>query len=105
MLFIKKKLRLLYAKQQIALGIKYSKLLKRVKLLYEKRKRRIRGFLHKVTTWIWDYYVRDRIHTVVIGDISGIREDNFLGSKINQPFRSFPYRIIYQILSYKRTCI
>ena len=91
----------IHAKQQAALGIRYPKPSKRVQFLYKKRNRTINDFLHKATAWIRDYCVRNRIHTVVIGDISGIREDNTLGRKNNQPFHAFPYRTIYQMLGYK----
>ena len=91
----------IHAKQQAALGIRYPKPSKRVQFLYKKRNRTINDFLHKATAWIRDYCVRNRIHTVVIGDISGSREDNTLGRKNNQPFHAFPYRTIYQMLGYK----
>lgn len=91
----------IHAKQQAVLGIRYPKPSKRVQFLYKKRNRTINDFLHKATAWIRDYCVRNRIHTVVIGDISGIREDNTLGRKNNQPFHAFPYRTIYQMLGYK----
>ena len=91
----------IHAKQQAALGIRYPKPSKRVQFLYKKRNRTINDFLHKATAWIRDYCVQNRIHTVVIGDISGIREDNTLGRKNNQPFHAFPYRTIYQMLGYK----
>ena len=91
----------IHAKQQAALGIRYPKPSKRVQFLYKKRNRTIIDFLHKATAWIRDYCVRNRIHTVVIGDISRIREENTLGRKNNQPFHAFPYRTIYQMLGYK----
>ena len=91
----------IHAKQQAALGIRYPKPSKRVQFLYKKRNRKIKDFLHKATAWIRDYCVGNQIHTVVIGDITGIREDNSLGRKNNQPFHAFPYRTIYQMLGYK----
>lgn len=89
------------ASQQAAAGIRYPKASKRVHSLYEKKSHAIRDFIHKATTKIRDYCVQNQIHTVVIGDITGIRKGKSLGRKNNQPFHAFPYRMIYQMLEYK----
>ena len=41
------------------------------------------------------------IHTVVIGDIKGIRKERNLGRKTNQKLHSLPYARIYMQLKYK----
>ena len=41
------------------------------------------------------------IHTVVIGDIKGIRKEKNLGRKTNQKLHSLPYARIYMQLEYK----
>ena len=41
------------------------------------------------------------IHTVVIGDIKGIRKERNLGRKTNQKLHSLPYARIYMQLEYK----
>lgn len=89
------------ASQQSSAGIQYPKLSKRVRSLYEKKRNAIQDFLHKATTKIRDYCILNQIHTVVVGDITGIRKEKSLGKKVNQPFHAFPYLKIYQMLEYK----
>lgn len=89
------------AGQQAAAGIKYPKTSKRVHSLYEKKYHAIRDFFHKATTKVRDYCAQNQIHTVVVGDITGIRKGKSLGRKNNQPFHAFPYLMVYQMLEYK----
>ena len=89
------------ASQQHAAGVLYPKTSKRIQALYTKKNNAIKDFLHKVTRKIAGYCIQHRIHTVVIGDITGIRKDKTLGRQNNQPFHSFPYMKIYQMLEYK----
>jgi putative transposase len=87
--------------QQSAAGIKYPKMSKRVQLLYEKKGHTVYDYLHKLTTWLAEECVSRDIHTVVIGDITGIRKDNDHGKKTNQKLHGLPYRKIYVMLQYK----
>ena len=54
-----------------------------------------------MTRYITNYYVKNDIHTVVIGDIKGIRKEKNLGRKTNQKLHSLPYARIYMQLEYK----
>ena len=54
-----------------------------------------------MTWYITNYYVKNDIHTVVIGDIKGIRKERNLGRKTNQKLHSLPYARIYMQLEYK----
>ena len=54
-----------------------------------------------MTRYITNYYVKNDIHTVVIGDIKGIRKERNLGRKTNQKLHSLPYARIYMQLEYK----
>ena len=54
-----------------------------------------------MTRYITNYYVKNDIHTVVIGDIKGIRKERNLGRKPNQKLHSLPYARIYMQLEYK----
>jgi putative transposase len=45
--------------------------------------------------------VEQEIHTVVIGDIRGIRERADFGSKINQKLHGLPYEKLCGMLEYK----
>lgn len=74
---------------------------KRLIRLYEKKKRIISYILHASTRKIVDYCIDNDITNVIIGDITGIRENNDMGRKNNQSFHSLPYREFYQKLEYK----
>ena len=54
-----------------------------------------------MTRYITNYSVKNDIHTVVIGDIKGIRKEKNLGRKTNQKLHSLPYARIYMQLEYK----
>ena len=54
-----------------------------------------------MTRYITNYCVKNEIHTVVIGDIKGIRKERNLGRKTNQKLHSLPYARIYMQLEYK----
>ena len=54
-----------------------------------------------MTRYITNYCVKNDIHTVVIGDIKGIRKERNLGRKTNQKLHSLPYTRIYMQLEYK----
>lgn len=90
-----------WANMQTAQGNKYPKISKHLRKLYQKKNNCIKDYLHKMTRYITDYCAKNKIHTVVIGDIKGIRKGNDLGSRINQKLHSLPYEHIYMQLEYK----
>ena len=90
-----------WGKQQAAKGVRYPKPSKHLLKLYGKKRHAVKDYLHKVTHYIKAYCVENDIHTVVIGDIRGIRKDNDLGAVTNQKLHSLPYDKIYQMLEYK----
>ena len=87
--------------QQSANGIRYPKKSKRVLALYRKKRNTVHNLLHKVTKQISDYCVANDIHTVIIGDLTGIRKDNDLGTCTNQKFHQLPYKKLTELLTYK----
>ena len=87
--------------QQTARGIKYPKKSVRVQELYAHKRNTVHDLLHKCARYIADYCHSRNINTVVIGDITGIREENDLGSQANQKFHQLPYKQIYGLLEYK----
>ena len=93
------------AAQQAKTGVKYPKLSKRVKKLYEKKSYSVFNFIHKASRTIAEYCYENDINTVVIGDIKGIRStSDGKGRNIgrnNQQLHSLPYDLIYQKLEYK----
>jgi putative transposase len=89
------------ALQQTANGVKYPKLTPRVINLYEDRRNTLNDYFHKCTRWITDYCINNDIHTVVIGDITHIRDNKNLGDQNNQVFHAFPKAKIVAQLKYK----
>ena len=90
-----------WAAQQAKRGIKYPKPSRHVLALHEKKRRCIKDYLHKVTRYITNYCIRNDIHTVIIGDITGIRKNKDYGDRVNQELHAMPYRKIRDMLDYK----
>ena len=88
------------ASEQVAKGVQYPKPSKRVLGLYSKRKNKVNDYLHKATRYMADYCQENKINTVVIGDIKGIRKGRSIGRN-NQQLHSLPYDKIYSLLEYK----
>ena len=82
-------------------GVKYPKSSKHIKSLYQKKRDCTNDYLHKITRFLVNYCEERDIHTVVIGDITGIRDGNDLGHVTNQKLHALPYRRIRQLLQYK----
>ncbi|WP_338752929.1 transposase [Bacillus sp. FJAT-52991] len=87
--------------QQSAKGVKYPKKSKRVLQLYQKKKAQTFHILHCMTKKVIDIAVQQGIETIVIGDISGIRQQANLGKKNNQKFHALPFLKMVQMLTYK----
>ena len=87
-------------KQQVKQGIKYPKKTRQVINLYHKKSNAVTNFLHQSTRLIADYCHENKINTVIIGDIKGIRKDKNIGRN-NQQLHSLPYDRIYEMLEYK----
>ena len=87
--------------QQAAAGVKYPKPSKKVLALYEKKRHCLNDYFHKCTRYIVSYCKEHDIHTVVIGDITHIRDGKNLGDVNNQTFHALPYKKICTMLEYK----
>ena len=90
-----------WAKCQSSKGIQYPKSSKHILRLYEKKNNAINDYLHKVTRAIVNYCLEHDIHTVVIGDITGIRKGKHYEAETNQKLHAWPFAKIYLLLSYK----
>lgn len=86
---------------QVSKGIKHPKGSSHISKLYEKRDHTVNDYLHKITRYLVNYCKEKEIHTVIIGDIKGIRKDADIGKKNNQKLHSLPYERIYMMLEYK----
>ena len=89
-----------YAQQRL-MGIKYPKSSKAIERLYEKRRNVQNDYLHKMTAAIVKYCEENNIHTVVVGDITGIRKDFDSSDRLNQQMHSLPYKKVIGMLEYK----
>ena len=85
----------------IAKEIKYPKKSKRVLSLYKQKRDKINDIIHKTTRTVANYCVQNNINTVVIGDITNIRENKNFGNKVNQIFHALPFKELYNKLEYK----
>ncbi len=86
---------------QVARKITYPKPSKHLLHLYQKKRTHIWDYLHKVTHYIAEYCLEQKISVVVIGDMKSIRKGKNLGRLTNQKLHSLPYAKIYQMLEYK----
>ena len=80
---------------------------KRIKKLYQTKKRRIDLILHRSTKLIVDYCIKNSISKVIIGDLSGLLNktkyfaNNREKHRFNQNIRVVNFNKIYCFLSYK----
>lgn len=82
-------------------GVKYPESSAHISRLYIKKNNAINDYLHKCTRYIAEYCKTNDIHTVIIGDITGIRKDKDYGDVTNQKLHALPYKKIYTMLAYK----
>lgn len=87
--------------QSYAKGIINTKKSKKVLQLYKKKKAQTFHILHCMTKKVIDLAIQQGVKTIVIGDITKIRENADLGNKNNQKFHMLPFRKIIQMITYK----
>lgn len=92
-----------WSRMQSSKGIRHPKSSKHINKLYVKKNNAINDYLHKITRYIVNYCRNNNINTVVIGDITNIREDKDYGKVTNQKLHALPYKKIYIIMKYKLT--
>ena len=90
-----------WSRIQSSKGVKHPKSSKHINKLYVKKNNAINDYLHKITRYIANYCRDNNINTIVIGDITNIRENKDYGHVTNQKFHSLPYKKIYIMLKYK----
>ena len=87
--------------QQSAKGVKYPKKSKRVLQLYKKKSKQTFHILHCMTKRVVELAVQQGVQTIVIGDITGIREKANLGKTTNQKFHALPFKKLVNMIMYK----
>ena len=86
---------------QFGKGVKYPKTSKHIGRLHQKKNNAIRDYLHKMTRYLVNYCLEKDIHTIVIGDITNIRNGKNFGNITNQKLHALPYKKVYSLLEYK----
>ena len=86
---------------QSARGIKYPKDTRRIKQLYEKRRKQVNHLLHAAVRHVIDIAEEENAGRIVIGEVAHIRDNKDMGRKNNQKFHSWPYARITDMLVYK----
>lgn len=92
----KAELQSIYDKQGIKYGTKMSH-------LNDKRNRKIKDVIHKISRYIIDYCVEHNIGTICIGHNKNWKQNINFGKKTNQKFVTIPYNILTKMLQYKST--
>ena len=69
--------------------------------IYNKRNRRIKDCLHKLSTHLVNQFVSHKIDTVIFGHNIGQKQDIKLGSVTNQNFVHIPFYQLISMLQYK----
>ena len=93
------------AKVQSALAKQSQYTSKRLKNLHKKRNNSIQDYLHKLTKFITNYCVENEINTVIMGDLTGIKNRVVnQNKKYNQKLHELPYEKIRILLEYKLAC-
>ena len=69
--------------------------------IYNKRNRRIKDYLHKLSTHLVNQFVSHKIDTVIFGHNIGQKQDIKLGSVTNQNFVHIPFYQLICLLQYK----
>ena len=82
-------------------GVKYPKGSKHIMRLYEKKNNCMNDYIHKITREVISYCITNNINTVVVGDITGIREGFNKGEVLNQKMHSLPFKKLVDKPTYK----
>jgi putative transposase len=90
---------------QSAKGVQYPKQNKRVTALYEKRSKQVHHLLHTMSRAVINMAIAHGVDTIVIGDLTGIREEKNFGVKTNQRFHKWPFRKVAELLRYKAALV
>lgn len=91
--------------QQAAQGIKYPKQSKRVTELFEKRRKQVHHLLHTMSRAVINLAITHGVETIVIGDLTGIREAKNFGTQTNQKFHKWPFRKMAELIRYKAALV
>lgn len=74
---------------------------KQIKRIYEKRKNKMKDYLHKASTYVVNQLVSNDINTLVVGYNKGWKQDIAMGKRNNQNFVEIPFYVFKEMLLYK----
>ena len=80
---------------------RWNKLNRGKKKLMLKSKNKINDVLQKYSSHLISYCIKNKVSTIVIGDIKGIRENISFGTKNNQKLHQWVYKQLTDIIEYK----
>jgi len=84
-----------------ASGTKHKKSSRRIQQLYAKRKKQVHHLLHTATKQVIDFAEQQGVTTIIIGDLSHIRDDKDRGRVNNQKFHKWPFKKVEELITYK----
>jgi transposase, IS605 OrfB family, central region len=74
---------------------------KKSKKLLDRRNRKIKDHLHKVSRFIVDHCVKNGIGTIVIGHNGDWKQNANIGKRNNQNFVQIPFSMLINLIKYK----
>ena len=80
---------------------RWKKLNRGKKKLMLKSRNKINDLLQKYSSHLISYCIKNKVSTIVIGDIKGIRENISFGAKTNQKLHQWVYKQSTDIIEYK----
>lgn len=86
---------------QSAIQDKNQHTTKRIQLITNRRNRKVKDFMHKLSSTIINYMLSNTLNTLIVGKNDGWKNEVELGRVMNQNFVSIPYNILISMLEYK----
>ncbi len=89
------------ALQEIAKISNHLDITKRIERLTEKRNRKVKDYLHKVSAKVIALAEENGVGHIVIGNNRGWKQKVELGKRTNQTFAAIPYKMLIDMICYK----
>lgn len=72
-----------------------------IRQLTNKRNRKVKDYLHKVSKYLVEICKQQQIRTIIIGKNDGWKQHSNMSKRVNQNFVEIPYNQLIQMISYK----
>lgn len=84
---------------ELPIGVKYSSRLERIS---DNRNKAVKALLHSASREVVNYLIENQVSTLYVGWNEGLKTGNsVMGKKFNQRFRSIPWRVFVDMVTYK----